>query len=94
MKTGIIALLMISSVACRTIGQPVIKPQERCALSFQFNKCRCHLYDLAKAVRVSEPADFPLEYCEDLVGFSAKSWASDITPWARESIRFYNDTCK
>jgi hypothetical protein len=94
MKPIIIALLMIFSISCRTIGQPIIAPQERCALSFQFNKCRCHLYDLQKAERVTEPADYPIEYCEDLVGFSAKAWAADITPWARESIRFYNDTCK
>jgi len=52
------------------------------------------LYDIQNATRISEAVDYPIEYCEDLVGFSAKSWANDITPWARESIRFYNDTCK
>jgi hypothetical protein len=79
---------------CRTVGQPVIAHQLRCTISMQFNKCRCHLYDLPNAVRVSEAQDYPLEYCEDLTGFTPTSWASDITPWARESIRFYNDTCK
>lgn len=92
MKLIIILLLTISS--CRTIGLPVIKPQLRCAISFQFDKCRCHEYDLMKATRVSGPQDYPISFCEDLIGFSAKSWAADITPWARESIRFYNDTCK
>lgn len=93
MKLLIILLLTISS-ACRNIGQPVIKYQLRCTISTQFNKCRCHYYDLASAVRVSEAQDYPFNYCEDLTGFSPEAWAKDITPWARESIRFYDDTCK
>jgi len=94
MKPITIALLTIFSISCRTIGKPTILPQERCALSLAFDKCRCHLYDLETATRVSEARDYPLEYCEDLVGFSAGTWAAEITPWARESIRFYEDACK
>lgn len=32
------------------------------------------------------------DYCDDLVGFSAKSWTSNITPHAKESKRCYEDS--
>lgn len=53
---------------------------ERCANLVQFNKCRCHDYDLFAAQRISKAVDRPLKYCENLVGFSAESWATLITP--------------
>ena len=52
------------------------------------------MYDLMIQERVSEAYDRDLEYCEDLVGFDAEAWATKITPWGKESRRFYQDTCK
>lgn len=33
------------------------------------------------------------QYCDDLVGFSAKSWAKNITPKGRETKACYEDSC-
>jgi len=33
------------------------------------------------------------EYCDDLVGFSMKAWALNITPHGRESKACFEDTC-
>ena len=33
------------------------------------------------------------DYCDDLIGFSAKSWAKNLTPRGRESKACYEDTC-
>lgn len=43
--------------------------------------------------RVSKAYDKELEYCDDLVGFSAKTWATRITPWMKELRRFLKDKC-
>jgi hypothetical protein len=36
----------------------------------------------------------PIEYCEDLVGFNFKEWAENITPKAKEIMRWGEDNCK
>jgi len=59
-----------------------------------FGKTRCHLYDLMKQKRVSDAQDYPLADSDDNVGFHAFTWAKEITPWAKESRRYYEDTCK
>ena len=89
--TKVLIILILTTFSC---VNPQIKPQERCSVSFKFNKCRCHEYDLMSAKRISEAYDRPLEYCEDLTGFHVDAWGLDITPWAKESIRYYKDTCK
>lgn len=59
-----------------------------------FGKTRCHQYDLMKQKRVSDAIDYPLIDSDDSVGFHANDWATKITPWAKESRRYYEDTCK
>jgi hypothetical protein len=84
-------LMMMLLISC---NPPKIKKQERCVLSFQFNKCRCHMYDLMKQKRVGKSYDLDIQYCEDLVGFHVETWAEEINPWAKESKRYYQDECK
>lgn len=52
------------------------------------------MYDFHKAESFGLGYDKPLEYCDDIGGFSAKSWGESITPWAKESIKYYNRACK
>ena len=87
MKKLIIVLLMTLS-GC---GVPTIAPQERCVVSFTFNKCRCHMYDLMKGEMVGEAYDEYLNHCDDIIGFHAKTWLEDITPWLNELERYWRD---
>ena len=59
-----------------------------------FGKTRCHQYDLMEAKRVSDAKNYPLADSDDNTGFHAYTWATEITPWAKESIRYYKDTCR
>ena len=93
MKTTTMTLLMICSVlvAC---DPPSIDPQERCTVSFEFNKCRCHLYDLMKQKRIGDAYDKEITYCDDVTGFHANDWLTEVTPWAKELRRWGNDECR
>ena len=98
MNNRIMMLLMIFSplfiAATCDCNFPEIKPQERCTYSLQFNKCRCHKYDLDQAERIGDAYDMPPEYCDDITGFKPKSWKKHITPWAREMIELRSDQCE
>ena len=83
-------LTMFSSCNVVTV-RPYIEPQERCAYSSQFNKCRCIEYDIYNVKTIGEGYDMPAEYCDDIVGFKAEAWLKAITPWGRENIRTYED---
>ena len=89
MKTHMmILLMMLSACAC---GVPKIEPQERCVVSFTFDKCRCHMYDIMSHERVSDAYDMDVEYCDDVIGFRAKVWLEEITPWMKELFRWWED---
>ena len=78
-KIGIM-LLMIFLNSC---GFPQIKPPlERCVVSFEYQKCRCHLYEISKnnIGRISDSIDHPIEYCENLIGFRPDEW-SRLAVW-------------
>lgn len=66
---------------CRSF--PTIDLQERCVNLPEFNKCRCHKYNLIDDERVSDSYDEPIEYCERLVGFPPESW-EEIKVWLGE----------
>lgn len=91
MSRTITILLMMFNLSCQT---PKIDPVVRCAVSFQFKKCRCHNYDLMNQKRISEAWDEPLDVCDDIVGFFAEDWAEEITPWMKEVRRFGEDRCR
>lgn len=90
MSLLIMTLLIMSSCQIWQ-DRPHIAPVERCSVSFQFEKCRCVQYDIYNAKTEGEGYDKPLEYCEDIVGFKAEDWLKDISPWAKENIRMYDD---
>ena len=73
------------------VTRPRIKDKERCTASFKFNLCVCAPYSLMRAKRSGRELIHPIEYCDDITGFHAEAWKKDITPWARENIRAYND---
>lgn len=52
------------------------------------------MFDVMNYRRVSDAYDKDLQYCEDLTGFTAEDWITDIKPWAKESIDYYKDNCK
>jgi hypothetical protein len=62
----------------------------------KFGKARCNMYDLNNIKPVDPKAgyDKPLLYNDLIGGFSAESWAKEITPWGKESKQFYKDTCR
>lgn len=85
MKMSLILPLMICLNGCSKINLPTIEDQERCVASIKFNKCRCHTYKVSKEKigRVSDSVDKPLNYCDNLVGFSPKSWVNYVL-WFEE----------
>jgi len=87
-KTLMLTLLLTSSCVTR----PHISNKERCSVSFKFKKCICYEYSLMAAKRVGPATRYPLQACEDITGFHAEDWAKDISPWAHENIRAYNDS--
>lgn len=87
MRLLILALL----VACKA---PSIKPQLRRVWSFQFEKCFCQMYDLNNIEPLENLQECPDIFCDDLVGFSAETWAKEITPWGRELKAYGEDECK
>jgi len=86
MRILIIPLLMIFS-GCEEIDYK-IPPLERCVYSYQFNKCRCHMYDIMKMERIGESYDLEVSYCDDIVGFKASDWAEQITPKGKRLMEF------
>ena len=75
-------------------GHPELRDEFVQEITNLFGKTRCHQYDLMKQKRVSDAIDYPLSDSDDNVGFHAFTWAKEITPWAKESRRYYEDTCK
>lgn len=78
LKMSLIAGLIIFLSGCVS-SQP--RPsftirEERCVVSVEFDKCRCHEYLITEKFsgRVSESVDRDLAYCDRFVGFSAESW--------------------
>jgi len=84
----ILILLLMTFSGCQSF--PTIEPQERCVISLEFDKCRCHEYDLMEDRRVSESYDETVEYCERMVGFRPDSW-EDIKIWLGE-IKLWKDS--
>jgi len=62
--------------------------------SIEFQKCYCQFYDLNKMHPMNDLEECEINYCDDLVGFSANDWAADITPWANEMHRWVEDNCR
>jgi len=105
--TSLIILIILATLnACKA---PSIKNQVRRVYSLKFASCYCQYYDLNKVKKASNlircedfyrvnypdlPALSNKEYCDDLIGFSLEAWASKITPWGREVMRYGGDACK
>jgi len=96
MKKIMIMLSMIClNTGCDKVTLPTIENQERCVLSLEYNKCRCHEYAVTRQVigRVSPSEDKPIEYCENLVGFKASSWVKYVL-WFEEIFETVDDANK
>ena len=87
----ILLLTMLSGCVCSQIKQFDIK--ERRSYSVQFNKCRCHQYDLNAGKRVSEAVDHPAAYCDDVIGFKYDDWVTEITPKLEYNYELYCEYC-
>lgn len=90
-KSLITLSIIFPSVGCD--GFPKIDPVERCVISFDFQKCRCHMYKFDNPPgerRVSDSYDEPIAYCHNAVAFRTNpggAW-STIVSWMDE-IYFY-----
>ena len=86
-----LGIFLISS-GCSTVQLPQLADQERCVISIELNKCRCHQYRVSpeKVGRVSDSVDRPVEYCERFVGFSPDSWVEFVL-WLEETFEAVND---
>jgi hypothetical protein len=66
---------------------------ERCSYSSEFDKCRCHQYNLSTGERISEAVDYESEYCDDVIGFKFKDWKIELTPKIKSNYELYDDYC-
>ena len=68
-------IVLISVAACRP---PEIQNIERCIVSTDYNICRCHDYQITpeRISRTSESRDYPIEYCNNMVGFRPNHWVA------------------
>ena len=83
---------------------PRFENQVRRVWSVKFNECLCQNYDMNEVKNIDELIPCEIFYgvpkvensvfCDDLVGFQAKAWATSITPKAREIRRWAQDSCK
>lgn len=80
----ILILVLIISTSCRMPSTEV----ERCVLSIEYYKCRCHKYEVTQEHigRVGDSYDKPYEYCDKLVGFRPSDWAV-LRGWMNEVQR-------
>ena len=65
--------------------------KELCTYSYQFDTCICRQYDLKNLKSVSESFEYEVEYCDDVTGFKAQQWASDLIPKLKYAKRKYRD---
>lgn len=88
---GILLLITFLS-GCTSINLAEKSDEERCVLSVEFQKCRCHQYRVSASQvgRVSESVDRPIEYCEDLVGFQPKAWVRYVI-WIEDVFQAVED---
>jgi len=82
---------MIFSLSCCTV--PEMPTVERCTTVIEFDKCRCHLYDINRLERISSAYDKSMDYCDNLTGFHAEDWAKEITPKGKYMIKWAKQHC-
>lgn len=92
LKTSLILLLTIFLSSCAHVQLPILEDQERCVVSIELNRCRCHMYRVTKEKvgRVSESVNKPISYCEKLVGFKPTSWIKFVL-WFEEAFEAVED---
>jgi len=90
--TLILLLITCLNLGCATVTLPELADHERCVVSIEHDKCRCHLYRVsAKEVgRVSDSYDKPLPYCDKLIGFSPDTWVEYVL-WFEEAFQAAED---
>ncbi len=83
LKIMSVALLMISCDA------PGIKSVERCVVSIEHEACFCHQYEITKkrVGRITDTIDYPIEYCDKLVGFKPVEWGT-VRMWIGDIFAF------
>jgi len=87
-------ILIVIAVILVGCNAPKIKILERRIYSSDFGVCLCQRYDLNRVESLEEAEECDIEKCNDMVGFSARSWAKYITPWGKEMAEYGNDSCK
>lgn len=86
------ASLILLLITLNSCGIPKIRPIERCVISFDNNKCRCHEYTISDKTigRTSDSYDKPIEYCDKGVVFIPKEWGA-LRSWFFEIQEFLKD---
>jgi hypothetical protein len=77
---------------CGKVLIPKMDDHERCVVSIEFNKCRCHIYRVAPEFvgRVGNSYDKALNYCNNLVGFKPSVWVEYVL-WFEEVFQAVDD---
>ena len=88
-------ILILTLVSCAGVKLPEKADEERCVISVEYNKCRCHQYRVVPAFvgRVGDSYDKPMAYCDRRVSFSAESWIEFVL-WFEESFQAVKDANK
>lgn len=91
MKANLMTLLILCS-SLGSCGFPRIDPIERCILKVEYNKCRCHTYEISdtNVGRIGPSVDHPIEYCDRGVVFRPNEWTSMRT-WFEEIKLYLSD---
>lgn len=78
-KILITTLFLIFLSSCKTkFGKYTM-----CEVSFEFDRCLCFTYDLDKLKSEDDAKEYPLSYCDGIVGFNIDDVAKEILPKAK-----------
>lgn len=79
---------------CAELKKQEIKAIEMCDVSFQFERCRCRLFDLNAWEALSEADNRPIEYCEGIAGFKLEDIAVEVRPKIKAMYRLKENLCQ
>ena len=87
---GMMLLITLSSCAF-----PTIRKIERCVVSTDFDKVRCHQYEISKENigRVSESYDLDIDHINNGIAFTQSEWKA-LRVWFEEIYLWLNDRNK
>ncbi len=81
-------------ITCAQITKHQVPINEFCDISFRFDRCRCRQFDMNTWEPITEPQDFPLEYCEGVAGYRLDDIARDVRPNVKALAELRRNMCE